>query len=80
MRKQQEPQMMKEQEEEWKILEASMTSIERNEEWIDVIWLENSSIEEQRLKCRSQNNSRGMKREVEEDKFWKGEQMMEIRD
>ena len=65
MRKQQEPQIMKEQEENWKTLDSSMRFIEKNEEWIGVLWLENSSIEEQRLKCRRQNNSRGMKREVE---------------
>ena len=72
MRKQQEPQMMKEQEEDWQTMESCLTFIEKNEEWIGVQWLESSSIEEQRLKCRRQNYSRGMKREVEEDKIWKG--------
>ena len=56
---------VKEQGDDWKILEASMEVIERREEWIDVIWLEKSSIEDQRLKYRRQTKARGMKREME---------------
>ena len=78
MRDQQEPQMegkemdgarsmLREQEEEWNTLEASMNHIEKYEEWISATWLENSSLEEQRLKQRRQENSKGMKTEAEEE-------------
>ena len=78
MRDQQEPQMegkemdgarsmLREQEEEWNTLEASMNHIENYEEWISATWLENSSLEEQRLKQMRQENSKGMKTEAGEE-------------
>ena len=48
---------VKGQGDDWKVLEASMEVIEKREKWIDVIWLEKSSIEDQRLKYKRQTKA-----------------------
>jgi hypothetical protein len=53
-------------EEQWEIMEANMTYIEKHEEWMSATWLETSSLEEQRLRLRRQDNSRGGKSGTEE--------------
>jgi hypothetical protein len=56
-------------EEQWEITEASMTYIEKHEEWMSATWLETSSLEEQRLRLRRQDNSRWRKPGTEEGLF-----------
>ena len=56
-------------EEQWEIMEASMTYIEKHEEWMSATWLETSSLEEQRLRLRRQENSRGRKSETREQEM-----------
>ena len=53
-------------EEQWESMETSITYIEKHEEWMSATWLETSSLEEQRLRLRRQENSRGRKSETEE--------------
>ena len=56
-------------EEQWESMETSMTYIEKHEEWMSATWLETSSLEEQRLRLRRQENSRGRKSETREQEM-----------